>query len=232
MNAKLFITVSIAALTLVSPADAKRERGESDETAAERIESLQNRLLDEGLSDVRRERIEQQIESIADKFDIVLPPPPPPPPDPEPEPVVLFRDAFERGGGTALGGNWEGLPGSEISNGTLHLRNGAGQSTRAQGFVEFTGDYESYEFSYSATEGIDRPASELTVSYAADGSDFIPLATHHESVAGASFIIPDQDYEVLAWRFETTGSQASDWSIDSVTVTGIPAPVTTEFQGF
>src|SRR5262245_32038428 len=107
-------TVTVAAVMLavaLSPAWAGKikvhhDKGDRDEdaieNAQERVDTLEQKLLDPDLSDQRRERIEETIDAITDKFNLPVDPPP------DPEPVTLFQDDFNRGGNTdTLGGSWQ-----------------------------------------------------------------------------------------------------------------------------
>jgi hypothetical protein len=103
---RLLITALLASVA-VAPAYAGKKDGGGDlvdraERAAEkydsRIDRLENRLEDAG--DEERQRIENAIESITEKYEAKwgLPEEPPPPPPEEPEPTVLFQDNFNRDG--------------------------------------------------------------------------------------------------------------------------------------
>src|SRR5262245_4317152 len=107
-------TVTVAAVMLavaLSPAWAGKikvhhDKGDRDEdaieNAQERVDTLEQKLLDPDLSDQRRERIEETIDAITDKFNLPVDPPP------DPEPVTLFQDDFNRGGNTdTLGSDWQ-----------------------------------------------------------------------------------------------------------------------------
>jgi hypothetical protein len=98
---RLFIAALLASVA-VAPAYAGKDNGsivDRAERAAEkydsRIDRLENRLEDAG--ETERQRIENVIESITDKYEAKwgLPeePPPPPPPPPE-EPKVIYENTF------------------------------------------------------------------------------------------------------------------------------------------
>jgi hypothetical protein len=104
-------------ITIDDVRDAERagRKALREERALERyeegIERLEGRL--EGASDEQRQRIENIIESVTERFEAKWgelpddPPPPPPDPDPDPEPTVLFKDDFNRNAGQGLGNGWE-----------------------------------------------------------------------------------------------------------------------------
>jgi hypothetical protein len=118
---RLFITALLASVA-VAPAYAGKDNGsivDRAERAAEkydsRIDRLENRLEDAG--ETERQRIENVIESITDKYEAKWglpeepPPPPPPPPEEPPKPTELFKDDFSRDQ-TEPGNGWTGTDAS------------------------------------------------------------------------------------------------------------------------
>jgi hypothetical protein len=119
---RLFITALLASVA-VAPAYAGKKDGGGDlvdraERAAEkydsRIDRLENRLEDAG--DTERQRIENIIESITEKYEAKWglpeePPPDNPPPEEPEEPVQLFKDDFSRDQ-TEPGNGWTGTDAS------------------------------------------------------------------------------------------------------------------------
>jgi hypothetical protein len=92
---KIFIAALLATVA-IAPAYAKDKDGDkrrgnehSLEQAVGHIEDLQGRL-DQDLTAKQRDKIEDRIEAIIEKYDIEVPPPPPPPP-PDPEPITSIN---------------------------------------------------------------------------------------------------------------------------------------------
>jgi hypothetical protein len=118
---RLFITALLASVAF-APAYAGKKEGIQDrledrafDKYEDKIERLEDRLQDAG--DEERQRIENIIDSVTDKYEAKWgelpeePPPDNPPPDNPDEPVQLFKDDFNRDQ-TAVGNGWTGNNGS------------------------------------------------------------------------------------------------------------------------
>jgi hypothetical protein len=240
---RTYLLATTALLVIASPAYADRIkahiRDRSDDSRA--VEKAQERL-DVDLSDRRRERIEEAITKIEEKFDLggVIDPPPP---DPE-QPVELFKDEFSRDT-TEVGNGWTGSDGS-IQDQHLRLTND-GDMRKA---VPLDGQqYTSITVSWDMVPEPDREgavAGQDVQMYWQQGGPGSPEETGittemHEFPDHRSYsyttpiksedITPEPYYTSFDFGFRTNGTSTA--TIDNVTVTGILyEPPATGFVGF
>jgi hypothetical protein len=120
---RLFITALLASVAVAPAYAGKKDKGDNileqiqdrlEDKAFDRyedkIERLEGRL--EGAGDEERQRIENIIDSVTDKYEAKwgeLPEEPPPDNPPPEEPVTeqLFKDDFNREDGSGLGNGWQ-----------------------------------------------------------------------------------------------------------------------------
>src|SRR5262245_33490215 len=235
--------VAIAAVTLaiaVSPAFAKKDKPPSDDAvqnAQERVDELEAQLLDENLSDKRRENIEEAIEKLETKFNLPVDPP---------EPVVLFQDDFNRGANTdTLGGTWqETEPNLEGGHNFIRIQDGfawIGANSTATNSVTLNPnvDYDKMTLAYTFGSGTARQeGSTLTVSWSGDGVTYTPITTYQladykETIQQFSHevALDGTDPALFAWKFETSGT-FGELVIDDFVVTGNPSAPVSGFVGF
>jgi hypothetical protein len=246
---RLFITALLASVAIAPAYAGKKDKGDNileqiqdqlEDKAFDRyedkIERLEGRL--EGAGDDERQRIENIIDSVTDKYEAKwgeLPEEPPPPPE-EPEPTVLFKDDFNRDQ-TAPGNGWAGTDAS-IDAGTLKL----GGSSYAEAYKTLGLDgmrYTSFTVTYDVhpnegsqahhnlqlfwTEGDASPAGDRIVATTESLYETGP----HSSTWTTP--VNSEGYDAFSFGFKTNGSV---W-LDNVVVTGVLwEEPTGDFVGF
>jgi hypothetical protein len=156
-------------------------------------------LLDENLSDKRRENIEDAIEKLETKFDL------PDDPPPEPEPVELFKDDFNRPNDPSIGNGWQE---TESAPNFVRLDDGKawiGANSAAVNSVTLNPavDYDSMTLNYSLVAGTaSEDGSVLSVSWSGDGVTYTPVANHQLANEPDDPANPQQ----LSWEIALAGT--------------------------
>jgi hypothetical protein len=162
----------------------------------EKVDRLQGRLYDAG--DDERQRIENIIESVTEKYEAKwgeLPEEPPPPPE---EPTVLFKDDFNRENGSGLGNGWTEKPtDTPAGDNAIRIQDNAAvfetdvqsseDGSMTSGYAQsptFHADYKTTTITYSVTglQGTGTLESEWTVN----GNTWIPIESQTVT-AGATY---------------------------------------------
>jgi hypothetical protein len=184
---RLFITALLASVAF-APAYAGKKEGIQDrledrafDKYEDKIERLEDRLQDAG--DEERQRIENIIDSVTDKYEAKWgelpeePPPDNPPPDNPDEPVQLFKDDFNRNNSDAIGPGWTATGSASLRNERIEFSqpNGDWSSTATNSVQVGPTYYETYTVSYKLSG---QGTGKVIVSAAGDGFHFGPIATH------------------------------------------------------
>jgi hypothetical protein len=251
---RLFITALLASVAF-APAyagnkDKDKGNDRSLENVVDRIEDLQGKL-EQDLTDRQREKVEDKLEAIIEKYGIEVPPPPPPPPEDGDE---LFSDDFERTTETLYLKKWEvNYPGqsNSIENGQLKMVPTGIEKGVASNYVELSDKptYESFTFSYDlqATGG-NQTGAKFTALWSHNGSEYNILAEHdlstlqtqqHFEYTLINDVNPNNPpgdghgpFEDFYWKFEVTGGVYGGGAlVDNVSVIG-NGPESQSFVGF
>jgi hypothetical protein len=225
---KTFASMSVILAFALAPAHAGKDRGGS---VLDRLEGLQEKLQQEDLSDRQRDKVEDQLERIIEKYGIELPP----------ESTKLFSDDFNRGE-TAPGNGWAGNDAS-IDGYRLKLSGGNNTANEAEAYVTLglAGEtYQSFTITYDIEPNEGSQAHQnlqlfWTEGDAADKGSRTVAITESLYQTGAhtsTWTTPEapegDPYDAFSFGFKTNGSA---W-IDNVTVTGNPVPASEPFVGF
>jgi hypothetical protein len=235
---RLFITALLASVAFAPAYAGKKDKGDNileqiqdrlEDKALDKyedkIERLEGRL--EGAGDEERQRIENIIESVTEKYEAKwgeLPEEPPPPP----EDTSLFKDDFNRDQ-TAPGNGWVTRDAS-IDEQRLKLTGG---STNAEAFAYYTvdlkgGAYKNFTITYDIEPNSGSAAYEELVVFWSKGdpshaNEQIGAVTHPLSMTDphtGSFTTRDSTiddpYTSFSFGFKTNGTA---W-IDNVVITG------------
>jgi hypothetical protein len=229
---RLFIATLLASVA-IAPAYAKDKnrgaleaiQGQLEDRALDRyenkIERLEGRL--EGAGDDERQRIENIIESVTEKYEAKwgeLPEEPPPPP-PEPEPP-LFKDDFNRDQ-SIVGNGWGG---SNISNDEGRLRIAGGEAWHV---VDLDG--KAYK-SFTITATFDTESGLPSAGWANGDRNAVELQWQpfYSTVVEGSKVTwttPEGHMDKFSFSFAD-----GDTFLDDIVVTGILADPVEPFVGF
>jgi hypothetical protein len=190
----------------------------------DKIERLEGRL--EGAGDEERQRIENIIESVTERYEAKwgeLPEEPPPPP-PEPTKETIWKDDFNREAGN-LGNGWEGQLGkSGVDGEHLTVYSSAGQSSTATNAIDLKGlpAYTDLTVSYTVAFDPTRGDRQFNTYWSADGSDWTKASPIIDDAGVSSFTVQNNGFQGFGIRFETLNFTGV--IIDDVTLTGaLPA---------
>jgi hypothetical protein len=189
----------------------------------EKVDRLQGRLDDAG--DDERQRIENIIESVTEKYEAKwgeLPEEPPP------VEVELFKDDFQREDSRTVGNGWEGS--GVISDGRLSMDSADSRTTRVDRHFDLGGEYTNLSVSFDMWADPNRPNGQTIVSLSVAGGNFIPLSTYTGASEGHETLLFPSNASAFDLRFEVEGSRQNYF--DNVTVTGTPLPTAEPFVGY